>query len=80
MADLWECDGCGFTGTEAEVGAHVIQVNTLPNGELKDVPDVVCWGSMKVGESAWVDYHIHGVHPMDTIADRIVEDLRRFEG
>lgn len=68
---LCECDGCGFQGTYEEVDKHVKDVNTLPNGELNDIKDVVCWGVMQVGSGAWKDLHEKGIHPMT----KIVQDV-----
>jgi hypothetical protein len=68
---MYECDGCGYTGTEEEVGRHVLDNATLPGGQLKDPQDIVCWGAMEVGGPAWVDYHINGIHPMQRVAQQI---------
>jgi hypothetical protein len=68
---LWECDGCGFIGTYDEVDTHIVTVNTLPDGTLKDPSDVTCWGSMKIGSDVWNAYHFDGVHPMVTFVQSV---------
>ena len=77
-ADVWECDGCAFTGTEAEVEAHVIEAGSYADGTLMDDDDVVCWGGMEVGGGAWFDYHAEGRQPMQNIVDQ-VRDLAEGE-
>lgn len=74
--DLWQCDGCGVTGTEAEVEAHVVAVSTLADGTLKPEPDVTCWGAMLVGGRAWDAFEFEGVHPMQTFVIGLKEALR----
>lgn len=81
---VWECDGCGKTGTVEEIEAHITEVNTLADGSMKEVADIVCWGAMAVGGEAWKAYHEKGVHPMATltkeISDRYFEFLEEVEG
>lgn len=69
--NLWQCDGCGVTGTEAEVTAHVETVIRWPSGELKDPADVPCWGAMRVGGRAWEAYEFEDRHPMTDVANAV---------
>ena len=72
---MWECDGCGFTGTEAEVEKHIIdQIKDLEWWEIDDAP-TNCWGAMEVGGPAWTDFHEKGIHPMSTFLDRFEDRL-----
>lgn len=71
VQELWQCDGCGATGTEEEMEAHVVAVNTLPGGSLKDPQDVTCWGSYLVGGPAWDVHQFEGVHPMQTLMAQV---------
>jgi hypothetical protein len=70
---LWECDGCGYTGTELALEQHVLEVNTLPDNTLRDPADVVCWGSMQIGSVVWREFHINGTHPMNAVMGKVVE-------
>ena len=74
-AELWACDGCSFTGTEAQVNAHVVTGLYGPAG-LRDPHDVTCHGSLLVGGPAWEAHVFHGVHPMSVLA----ADLRALGG
>jgi hypothetical protein len=64
-----------MTGTEEEVAAHVIKVNTLPNGDLVPDEDAKCWGAMEVGQGAWKDFHEKGIHPMTTFTNNLEQVL-----
>lgn len=74
-AELWACDGCSFTGTEAQVNAHVVAGMYGPAG-LREPEDVTCWGSLLVGGPAWEAHVFHGVHPMSILA----ADVRALGG
>lgn len=65
--DLWECDGCGRCGTEAELEPHILAQ------PMDTQEDVKCWGLMKVGSDIWHDFHNKGIHPMSYIAGKVVE-------
>lgn len=72
---MFECDGCGVIGTEEEVEQHVMTVNTLADGTLRPLEDVVCFGVMEVGGIAWLDFHMYNKHPMENVVDMIKEAL-----
>lgn len=48
---MFECDGCGFTGSFDEVNGHIETNYTLPNGDIKDPSDIVCWGAVGIGDA-----------------------------
>jgi hypothetical protein len=79
MDDLWQCDGCGVTGTGDELNQHVIDVNTLPDGSLKEPQDVTCWGSYQVGGPAWEQHQFEGVHPMTNVMKGVGEKYRDYQ-
>lgn len=75
MEDLWACDGCGMTGTFTEVDVHVKTTNRLPDGSLKAIEDVICWGALQVGGPAWQSLVFDGVHPMAAVIAKIKEGM-----
>lgn len=68
MVELYECDGCGRQGTEAEISAHIVQEGTYPSGDWKPIEQIKCWGYFVVGSEVWRQYHEHGIHPMSNIS------------
>lgn len=80
---MWECDGCGFTGTETEVEAHITETNK-PYMDAKDYGKIQCWGMMEVGGIAWENYHGKGIHPMTAVvamvSDAYFKALEEVEG
>jgi hypothetical protein len=57
-------------GTHDEVVDHINRVNRLADGSLKPIADIVCWGAMQVGGSAWQAFQ-DGLHPMDTFMEGV---------
>lgn len=75
-AALWACDGCSYLGTEAQVCAHVDAGLRTPDGALREIEDVTCFGAYEVGGPAWEAHVFHGVHPMSVLA----QDVRALGG
>lgn len=69
---MYECDGCGLTGTLEEVEKHIYEDVKDAEGNLKQPSEIRCWGAMFVGGPAWEAYHNDGVHPMETFMQQVV--------
>jgi hypothetical protein len=72
-AGVWECDGCHIRGAFDKLDKHIDDVNTLPDGSLKEPQDVTCWGAMQVGSDIWKQYWDHGVHPMVNVMKAVTK-------
>lgn len=48
---MYECDGrdCSVAGTLEEVEKHILADAKLPDGNLKPVNEIRCWGAVGVG-------------------------------
>jgi hypothetical protein len=64
---MYECDGCGKVGTEEELTPHIL-------AQRLEEP-TKCWGIMKIGGPAWEAFHGEGVHPMETIREKVFAEL-----
>jgi hypothetical protein len=77
-AELWECDGCGYTDRLQAVNAHVEDCAYWADGTPKHIADVVCWGALLVGSTIWLQWHFEDVHPMHGIVGMIRDTVARF--
>lgn len=65
---VYECDGCGRTGTLAEIDKHILEEQVV---DYNDLASIKCWGSMLVGSQVWQDFHTRGIHPMTHVFNMI---------
>lgn len=72
---LFACDSCPMIGSEPELEAHLHAHIHLADGSLKEPADITCWGYMEVGGPAWEALTFHGVHPMTTVMQDVVDVL-----
>lgn len=73
MADKdsqWLCDGCGMEGTYAEVVPHINdQIEESKKNNWETLPQ--CGGLMLKGGPAYNDWMDRGIHPMNTLFNKV---------
>jgi hypothetical protein len=76
-AELWECDGCGFTDRLQAVNEHIVESAYWADGTFKDPDDVVCWSALQVGSDVWCRWHFDGLDPVHGLIAIMRDDIRR---